>query len=81
MAIEVTSVVPDRSFTLAGGILWFHMVFEHELAALGDATMVVHRVTFSGVLTFLLGRLVGAQVRQGLPKTLASLKRLVESRR
>ncbi len=29
IAIEVTSVVPDRSFTVVGGIPWFHMVFEH----------------------------------------------------
>ncbi len=80
IGIKVTSVVPDRSFTVARGVPLFHMVFEHELTPVGDVTSVVHRVTFSGALTFLLGRLVGAQVRQGLPGTLASLKRLVESR-
>ena len=79
IGIELTSVVPGRSFTCVGGVPLFRMVFDHELIPSGKATTVVHRITFSGALSFVLGRIVGAQVRKGLPLTLASLKRLVES--
>ena len=80
IGIELTSVVPGRSFTCAGGVPMFRMVFEHELLPCGPFTTVVHRVTFSGTLSFILGRLVRAQLRKGLPVTLTSLKRLVESK-
>ncbi len=80
IAIELTSVVPGRWFTCAGGVPMFRMVFEHELLPCGPFTTVVHRVTFSGTLSFILGRLVRAQLRKGLPVTLTSLKRLVESK-
>ena len=79
--MELVHVVPNRAFTVECRIPMFRMVFEHELDVVGDGTRVTHRVTFSGPLTFLLGRMVGATVRRGLPITLASLKRLAESRR
>jgi uncharacterized protein YndB with AHSA1/START domain len=75
------SVVPDKSFTVESRIPLFRMVFEHELNATAAGTEVVHRVTFSGALSFLLGRIVGNPLRTGLPITLASLKRLAESGR
>jgi hypothetical protein len=79
--MEIVALVPGRSFTARSEIPLFQMAFDHELAPTGSGTEVLHRVTFSGPLTFLLGRIVGAQVRQGLPKTLLSLKKLAESRR
>jgi hypothetical protein len=42
-------------------------------------TRVIHRVRFSGLLTVVLGRLLVRQLRQGLPVTLAQLKRLAET--
>lgn len=75
------SVVPNKSFTVESQIPFFRMVFEHELNATGAGTEVVHRVTFSGALSFLLGRIVGNPLRTTLPTTLASLKRLAESGR
>jgi uncharacterized protein YndB with AHSA1/START domain len=72
------SVVPNTSFTVESKIPFFRMVFEHELNAIAAETEVVHRVTFSGALSFLLGPIVGNPLRTGLPITLASLKRLAE---
>lgn len=72
------SVVPDKSFTVESRIPFFRMIFEHELHATAAGTEVVHRVSFSGALSFLLGRIVGNPLRTGLPITLASLKRLAE---
>jgi hypothetical protein len=78
--IAFTSVVPNRSFTCVGGVPGFQMRFEHELNSINASTEVIHRVKFSGVLAFLIGRIVRAQLRTGLPITLAALKRLAESK-
>lgn len=75
----ITSIEPDRSFTAESRIPLFCMRFDHELRPEHGATRVVHRVTFSGALTFLLGRIIGAQVNKGLPVTLANLKALAEA--
>jgi hypothetical protein len=77
--MELTALTPNRSFTVQCKIPLFKMVFDHELSLCEAGTEVLHRVVFSGPLTFILGRIVGAQVRKGLPKTLLSLKRLAES--
>lgn len=80
--IQLTEVIANRSFTVEARIPLFRMVFEHVLLAQpGGATRVVHRVTFTGPLTFILGRLVGAQVDAGLPVTLARLKAMAEQAR
>jgi len=75
----VTKVEPNACFTVESEIPMFRMVFEHELAPQGSAVNVIHRVTFSGLLSFLLGRILVRQLNQGLPVTLANLKRLAES--
>ena len=75
----LTSVVPNRSFTIEAKIPLFRMVFEHELLPVNKATQVIHRVTFSGALAFLLGRVIGSQLNKGLPVTLAKLKATAEA--
>jgi hypothetical protein len=74
----VTRVEPNACFTVESRIPLFRIVFEHELVPQGSAVQVTHRVNFSGPLTFLLGRMLVRQLNQGLPVTLASLKRLAE---
>lgn len=77
----LTKVVHDRCFTVESKIPLFRMVFEHELMPLHGMTEVVHRVTFSGPLTFVLGRMLVKQLNSGLPITLQRLKALSESSR
>lgn len=80
--MDFISVVPNQSFTVESRIPLFRMLFEHELhPTAAGTTEVVHRVTFSGALSFVLGPIVGNPLRTGLPITLASLKRLAESGR
>ena len=74
----VTKVESNSCFTVESRIPLFRMVFEHELHPEGNAVRVTHRVTFSGLLTFLLGRMLVKQLNHGLPVTLASLKRRAE---
>lgn len=78
--MRVTECIKDRSFTVESRIPLFRMVFEHELNPMGDRTEVVHRVTLSGPLTLLLGRMLSKQIDSGLPVTLEKLKQLAESR-
>lgn len=74
----LTQVEPNACFTVESKIPLFRMVFDHELVPQGDGIKVTHRVTFSGLLTFLLGRMLVKQLNLGLPVTLAGLKRLAE---
>lgn len=76
----LTEVTPGRSFTAESRIPLFCMQFVHELHPVDAArTRVLHRVQFSGALTFLLGRLLGPRVDAGLPVTLARLKAMAEA--
>lgn len=77
----VTGVVEGRSFTVESRIPLFRMVFDHELRTVPEGTEVVHRVTFSGLLAFLLGSMLSRQLHAGLPVTLANLKQLAEAKR
>ena len=73
--MEVTAVETNRSFTVVSKIPLFKMVFEHELRPVPAGTEVTHRVTFSGLLSPVLGRLLASQLRIGLPRTLQSLSK------
>ncbi len=78
--MELTQLVPDVSFTVESRIPFFRMVFEHELSPVQGATEVVHRVTFYGLLSLLLGPMLSRQLHAGLPVTLGRLKAVAESR-
>ena len=76
----LTQVVPDKCFTVESRIPLFRMLFEHKLTPTATGTEVVHRVTFSGLLSFVLGRMLSTQLNTGLPITLGRLKALAEAR-
>ena len=76
--ITFTEVLPNRSFTVESKLPLCVMRFEHELAPLGNQVQVLHRVSFVGILAPLFGRLIGSQIRKGLPHTLEGLKRAAE---
>ena len=74
----ITQVASDRSFTVESKIPLFRMVFEHELRPCETGTEIVHRVTFSGLLSLVLGSMLSKQLNAGLPVTLGKLKQLAE---
>lgn len=78
--MRVTEVVNGRSFTVEARTPLFRMVFEHELKPNPAGTEVIHRVTFSGLLSMVLGPMLSRQLNAGLPVTLGNLKRLAESK-
>lgn len=76
--ITFTEVAPGRSFTVESRLPLCVMRFEHELLPMAGKTQAVHRVSFSGLLSPLFGRLAGSRIRAGLPCTLEGLKRAAE---
>lgn len=77
--IVLVSVMKDKSFTVQSALPLCMMTFEHELLPLGNATRVVHRVTFDGPFSFLFGFIIGRQIQKDLPKTLLGLKHAAEN--
>lgn len=75
----LTSMNENQNFTVESKIPCLKMIFEHELIPTKTGTEVVHRVTFSGLLSPLFGKIIGAQLNRGLPITLANLKAKAES--
>ena len=76
----VTERTVGRSFTVEGHIPLFRMHFEHQVMPVPGGCEVMHRVWFSGPLSFLFGPGVARQVREGLPGTMRSLKAYAEQR-
>ena len=76
--ITFTEVVPNRSFTVESKLPLCAMRFEHELLPVGQQVQALHRVSFVGLLAPLFGRLIGSQIRKGLPRSLKGLKRAAE---
>lgn len=74
----LTQVEPGKYFTAESKIPLFRMLFEHELVPTQGGAEVIHRVTFSGFLSFLLGPMLSKQLNSGLPVTLRNLKALAE---
>jgi hypothetical protein len=75
----LTQVEPGKCFTVESKIPLFRMLFEHELVPVLGATEVIHRVTFSGLLSHVLGPMLSKQLNAGLPVTLCKLKALAEA--
>ncbi|WP_375056079.1 hypothetical protein [Zobellella sp. DQSA1] len=78
--IVLTEVVPNCSFTVENKLSFCVMRFEHKLSNSSGETKALHRVSFEGSLSPLFGRLIGSQIRKGLPGTLQGLKSAVEQK-
>ena len=76
--IEFTEVILNRSFTVESKLPLCVMRFEHELSTSSGETNALHRVIFKGLLSPLFGRLIGSQIRKGLPHSLKGLKHAAE---
>ncbi|MEK7286394.1 MAG: SRPBCC family protein [Nitrospirota bacterium] len=76
--MRLTQVEKNRSFTTETALPLCKMQFEHQLVSEGKATRVLHRVSFSGLLAFFFGRIIGKQIKQGLPEALKRLKAMAE---
>ena len=79
--IELVSVEPGRGFVAVARLPLCRLVFEHGIEPLADGCRVSHAVRFEGALAAVFRRLIGGNVRRGLPGTMAGLKRAAEGTR
>jgi len=77
--ILLTEVVKDKLFTVTSRLPLCKMTFEHVLEPNGKDTAVLHKVSFTGLLSPIFGRLIGTGISKGLPYTLRELKLAAES--
>ena len=77
--MRLTQVEKNRSFTDETILPLCRMKFEHQLTPQGKTTRVLHRVSFSGPLAFFFGRVIGKQIKHGLPVALKGLKAKAET--
>lgn len=78
--ITFVQIVPNQSFTVESKLPLSTMCFEHEITASDlNIVSVVHRVKFTGFLAPVFGRLIGSQIKKGLPNTLLGLKKAAEN--
>lgn len=78
--IRIVEVEENKSFTVESRLPLCKMLFEHQLVSRGASTEVLHRVSFSGLLSPLFAFLIGRQIDAGFPRTLAGLKKLAEEK-
>ena len=78
VGMRLTEVDKNRSFTDETSLPLCRMKFKPHLVREGSATRVIHRVSFSGPLAFFFGRVIGRQVKRGLPEALKRLKAQAE---
>jgi hypothetical protein len=76
---RLTEVTLNQSFTSQTALPLCALIFEHTLKPIGKGTLVTHKVQFTGVLSFLFGRLIGASIKKGLPNALMGLKSVCEN--
>jgi hypothetical protein len=74
----VTERSAGRSFTVEAYIPLFRMHFEHRVSPVAGGSQVTHRVWFTGALAWMFGPGVAKQLREGLPRTMQSLKTYAE---
>lgn len=77
--IRIVASEENRSFTVQASLPLCLLTFEHELHPAGELTRVVHRVYLDGPLSFLFRKLLGRQLRMGIPAALRGLKRMAEA--
>lgn len=74
----LVEVILNKSFISETKLPLCCMRFEHQLKLSGEYTEVTHRVGFTGLLSFVFKRLIGSQIKQGLPNALLELKKVCE---
>jgi hypothetical protein len=75
----VTRVEAHRGFTDRSHLPLTKLDFDHELEAMSDGTVkITHTVSFSGPLAFLFSRLIGKNIKAGLPEAVHKLAQLAE---
>ncbi|WP_016761268.1 SRPBCC family protein [Leptospira weilii] len=77
---RLTEVRENKFFSDLTRLPFCKLEFRHELIPTNSGTKFVHRVTFSGPLSFLFSRVIGNKIRKELPGAMKNLAKLAEDR-
>jgi hypothetical protein len=77
--IKIIELTETKSFTIECNLPLCKMHFIHIITPEGSGSRVKNLLEFTGLLAPLFGRLIGKSIYKTMPKTLAGLKRHVES--
>jgi Polyketide cyclase / dehydrase and lipid transport len=70
---ELLSVEPNVMFHDRASLPFAKLDFVHEIQRDGAFTVVTHRIEMTGPLAFLFSRILGGQMKKGLPLAMAKL--------
>lgn len=77
----LTEVTPGASFADCAHLPLARVLFEHIVRADDTGSRFTHRVTVTGPLAPVVGRLLGRRIAAGLPHAMRCLARLAEASR
>jgi hypothetical protein len=77
--MHFTEVTPERSFTDVTPLPLATMAFEHVIEPTDAGCRFTHRVTITGPLSGLFGRLIGRRIAAELPTAMRKLASLAET--
>lgn len=78
--IKLESVILNSSFLVTSNLPLCKISFNHELLPSDLGVIVKHSVSFTGLLSPIFGRLIGSQIKKGLPNTMLGLKNAAEAK-
>ena len=78
--IKIERVNINKSFLVTSNLPLCKMSFDHQLSVFESSVDVIHSVSFTGLLSPLFARLIGSQIKKGLPNSMAGLKRVSEAK-
>jgi hypothetical protein len=76
LRFTVVTVEARRSYITEVPLLLARLTFDHRLTATEDGTRIVERISFSGPLSGLLGRIQGPRIKRSWPTAMARLDAL-----
>ncbi|MGH8793129.1 MAG: SRPBCC family protein [Stackebrandtia sp.] len=77
--LRFVQVVEERTFVNVARLPLAKMTVGHHIEPAGDGSRITHRMTISGALAPLWGRVIGAKAAAGLPETMRRLTSLAEA--
>ena len=73
----ITRVDPCRGFSDRSHLPLTNLDFNHDVTRASDGTVTItHTVTFSGPLAFIFSRIIGKNIKAGLPDAVQKLAQL-----
>ncbi|MCE2983207.1 MAG: SRPBCC family protein [Parachlamydia sp.] len=75
---ELTCVEPLKKFVVESRLFLARIIVLHDLARLGDKTLVTHQIEMTGPLAFFFACLISRTMKKNLPREMESMVKKAE---